>query len=124
MRVMKLVSASFGAPHVVGIISLAVLALAVFALYFRRLTGPWRWIYVASSVLALYLNSFVGVVQAFQKLPIFRQLAPTGAEPPFVIAQALVMATFIALGIVAALLLPETLPARVKGLWGGASDPG
>jgi hypothetical protein len=94
-------SARFGAAHAVGVISLAVLALAILALNFYRLAGPWRLIYVAGSVLALYLNVFVGVVQAFQKLPFLRALAPTGSEPPFVVAQVLVMAIFIALGAIA-----------------------
>ena len=54
--------------HVVGIISLVVLAAALLALYVFHLDGPWRWIYVVGAVLALYLNVFVAVVQAFQKL--------------------------------------------------------
>ena len=91
----------FGAAHVVGVISLAALAVGLLALYVYRLAGPWRWIYVAGSMLALYLNVFVGVVQAFQKLPFLRVLAPTGSEPPFVVAQVLVMAIFVALGIIA-----------------------
>jgi hypothetical protein len=57
--------------YIVGVISLAVLAVAIFALYERQLAGSWRWIYVAGAVIALYLNVFVGVVQAFQKLPFF-----------------------------------------------------
>ena len=95
-------SASFGAPHGVGVISLVVLALALFALYSRHLAGRWRWIYVAGAVLALYLNVFVGVVQAFQKLPFLHQLAPTQTEAPFAVAQLVVLAIFIALGMVAA----------------------
>ena len=87
--------------HIVGVISLAVLALAIFALYERRLVGSWRWIYVAGAVLALYLNVFVGVVQAFQKLPFLASLAPTQSEPPFVVAQVVVLVIFIALGILA-----------------------
>ena len=57
--------------HNVGIISLVVLAVAILALYALHLAGAWRWIYVVSAVLALYLNVFVGVVQAFQKVPAF-----------------------------------------------------
>src|SRR5438552_13960372 len=53
--------------HIVGIISLVVLAIAILALYALHLAGAWRWIYVVSAVMALYLNVFVGVVQAFQK---------------------------------------------------------
>lgn len=91
-----------GPPHIVGAISLIVLAVAFLALYSRRLAGHWRWIYVATAVVALYLNVFVGVVQAFQKLPFVRQLAPTQTEPPFVIAQVAVLSIFVALGISAA----------------------
>ena len=91
-------STSFGPAHVVGVLSLVVLAAAIVALYFFRLAGPWRWIYIVSAVLALYLNVFVAVVQAFQKLP---PLAPTQSEPPFLIAQLVVMAIFIVLGVAA-----------------------
>ena len=87
--------------HIVGIISLVVLAIAILALYVLHLAGPWRWIYVVSAVLALYLNVFVGVVQAFQKLPLLKSLAPTQSEPPFLIAQAVVLVIFIVLGIAA-----------------------
>jgi hypothetical protein len=87
--------------HIVGVISLAVLAFAIFALYERQLAGSWRWIYVAGAVIALYLNVFVGVVQAFQKLAFLAPLAPTQSEPPFVVAQVVVLALFVALTIVA-----------------------
>jgi uncharacterized membrane protein SirB2 len=87
--------------HIVGVISLVVLAVAIFALYERQLAGSWRWIYVAGAVLALYLNVFVGVVQAFQKLPFLASLAPTQSEPPFVVAQVVVLVIFIALGVLA-----------------------
>jgi hypothetical protein len=89
--------------HIFGIISLVVLAIALLALYVFHLAGHWRWIYVASAVIALYLNSFVGVVQAFQKLGPLHALAPTQSEPPFAIAQVVVLAIFIALGILAAI---------------------
>ncbi|HEV2040553.1 MAG TPA: hypothetical protein VGT81_10990 [Casimicrobiaceae bacterium] len=87
--------------HIVGVISLAVLAVAIFALYERQLAGSWRWIYVAGAVVALYLNVFVGVVQAFQKLTFLAPLAPTQSEPPFVVAQVVVLVIFIALGVLA-----------------------
>ena len=94
-------STSFGPAHVVGVLSLVVLAVAIVALYFFRLAGPWRWIYIVGAVLALYLNVFVAVVQAFQKLPPLAALAPTQSEPPFLIAQLVVMAIFIVVGVVA-----------------------
>ena len=91
-------SASFGPPHVVGVISLVVLAAAILALYVFHLAGFWRWIYIVGATMALYLNAFVGVVQAFQKLPFLQPLAPTQSEPPFLIAQIAVLAIFIVLG--------------------------
>jgi hypothetical protein len=87
--------------HVVGIISLIVLAAALLALYVFRLDGPWRWIYVVGAVLALYFNVFVGVVQAFQKLAFLQPLAPTQVEAPFIVAQAAVLALFAVLGFLA-----------------------
>ena len=86
--------------HIVGIITLVVLAVAIVALYVYRLAGSWRWIYVASAVLSLYLNAFVGVVQAFLKVPFLNALAPTQSEPPFAIAQGMVV-IFVVLGILA-----------------------
>ena len=87
--------------HIVGIISLVVLALAILALYVFRLAGSWRWIYVGSAVLSLYLNVFVAVVQAFLKVPFLNELAPTQKEPPFAIAQGVVLLAFVVLGILA-----------------------
>ncbi|ODN72376.1 hypothetical protein [Methylobrevis pamukkalensis] len=81
-----------------GVISMVLLALACYALYVRRLSGRWRVIYVATALSALYLNVFVLVVQAFQKLPALNALAPTGAEPPFAVAQGLVLAGFVVSG--------------------------
>jgi len=90
--------ATFGPPHVIGIISLGLLALAVHALYSRRLDGRWRSIYVVSAVMVLYLNAFVGVVQAFQKLPDLRALS---AGPSYALAHALVVSGFFAVGMIA-----------------------
>lgn len=84
--------------HLVGVISLVVLAVAILARYALHLAHAWRWIYVVCAVLALYLNSFVAVVQSFLKVPALKALAPTQKEPPFLIAQLIVMALFIVLG--------------------------
>jgi hypothetical protein len=67
--------------------------------YVGRLQGSWRWIYAVGAVLALYLNTFVGVVQAFEKIPALHRLAPTQAEPPFAIAQVTVLLLFLVLGV-------------------------
>jgi len=87
--------------HIVGVLSLVVLAVAIFALYSRHLAGAWRWIYVVAAVVAFYLNVFVGVVQSFLKVPMLTALAPTQSEPPFLIAQLVVLALFVAFGIAA-----------------------
>ncbi len=93
---------TFGSPaHIVGTISLVFLAIALFALYAGNLMGPWRWIYVGSAMLALYLNVFVAVAQSFAKIGRLHALAPTGTEPPFVVTQGIVLVLFIVLGIVA-----------------------
>jgi hypothetical protein len=87
--------------HKVAILSLGALAIALVALYGFHLSGFWRWVYVVTAVLALYLNVFVGVVQAFLKIPSFNSLAPTQSEPPFLIAQLAVLAIFVVLGFLA-----------------------
>ena len=94
-------SARFGPPHYVGIISLVLLGFSVAALYAFNLAGPWRWIYAATATLSLYLNVFVGVVQAFQKSSFLQSLAPTQSEPPFAIAQGIVLLVFLALTFLA-----------------------
>jgi len=87
--------------HVFGVISLVVLAVALLALYALRLAGAWRSVYVVTAVVALYLNVFVGVVQAFQKLGPLQPLAPTQSEPPFLVAQLVVLVVFVAMGVLA-----------------------
>ncbi len=87
--------------HIVGIVSLVILAIAIVARYFRHLTGSWRWIYVVSAVISLYLNVFVLVAQLFQKAPALKAIAPTQSEPPFLIVQLIVMALFVVLGVFA-----------------------
>jgi len=93
----------FDPPRIVATISLVLLAAAVVALYGFRLAGPWRWAYLGGAIAALYLNVFVGVIQAFGKLSFLQPLAPTQSEPPFVIAQLVVLVAFIAFGVVAAM---------------------
>jgi hypothetical protein len=102
----------FDPARAVGVISLVLLALAVAALYVFRLAGAWRWVYVGSAIASLYLNVFVGVAQAFQKLPFLQPLAPTQSEPPFLVAQVAVLVIFVALGILAAIRFHPELEAR------------
>ncbi len=87
--------------HIVGAISLVVLAAAIYSRYVRLMEGRWRSIYVVTAVVALYLNVFVLVVQLFLKVPALNALAPTQSEPPFAIAQTIVLLIFAALGVAA-----------------------
>ncbi|MGA8613119.1 MAG: hypothetical protein WB760_15755 [Xanthobacteraceae bacterium] len=86
----------------VGIVSCVLLAIALFAYYSKHLTGAWRWIYVVTAIVSLYFNVFVLVIQSFIKVAALNALAPTQSnEPAFVIAQALVLALFVLMGIIA-----------------------
>ena len=87
---------------VCGLISIVILVIALAALYLKHLSGAWRWIYVTTALMALYLNVFVLIVQSFQKLPALQKLAPTQSEPPFLIAQAVALIAFLILGAMAA----------------------
>ena len=94
-------STGFTPAQGVGILSLVLLAIALFAFYAGHLAGAWRWIYVVTAVPALYFNCFVAVVQSFQKIPALQALAPTQSELPFKVAQLVVLAFFVVATIVA-----------------------
>lgn len=85
----------FKPSYVLAAMSLVVLAIAIYARYGRNLAGGWRGTYVITAAIALYFNCFVAVAQAFMKIPALHDMAPTGSEPPFLIAQLLVLATFV-----------------------------
>jgi hypothetical protein len=88
--------------HIVGGVSLVVLALAIVARYPMRMAGAWRRVYVISAAISQYLNVFVLVAQGFLKVPALKALAPTQSEPPFAVAQGLVLVLFVVLGTLAA----------------------
>ena len=83
--------------HVIGILSLVLLVIACFALYVMKLSGAWRWIYVVTAIVSLYLNVFVLVIQSFLKVPALHALAPSvpPSEPPFAVVQGLVLLFFV-----------------------------
>jgi hypothetical protein len=91
----------FMPSHGVGILSLIILPIAIFAWYKRRLAGAWRWIYVVTAMVSLYLNVFVLIVQSFLKIPVLKPLAPTQTEPPFKLTQLLVLVIFTVLTVLA-----------------------
>jgi hypothetical protein len=87
--------------HIVGAIALVVLAVTALALYSFHQRGAWRAVYVVGAVVSLYFNVFVLVAQAFLKIPSLHALAPNGSEPPFAIAQGLVLLVFVVIGFMA-----------------------
>jgi len=84
--------------HIIGVLSLVVLAVVIVARYLKHLAGVWRGVYVVGAVLALYLNVFVLLAQLFLRLPALIVAAPTQKEPPFLVTQLIVLALFIWLG--------------------------
>jgi hypothetical protein len=83
--------------HIIGILSLVLLAIACVALYGMKLSGAWRWIYVVTAMIALYFNIFVLVVQSFLKIPALTVLAPGNppSGPVFAVVQGLVLLFFV-----------------------------
>ena len=83
--------------HVIGILSLVLLAIACIALYGMNLSGAWRWIYVVTAMVSLYLNIFVLIIQAFLKVPALTELAPGNppSGPVFGVVQGVVLVFFV-----------------------------
>jgi hypothetical protein len=92
-----LVSDKLLPSHIIGALSLLVLAIACFALYGQKLAGSWRWVYVVTALLAQYLNVFVLVIQSFLKIGPLHALAPSipPSEPPFAVLQGIVLVFFV-----------------------------
>jgi hypothetical protein len=105
----------FDPARALGVISIALLAMAVAALYAFRLAGAWRWIYIGTATAALYVNAFVGVIQAFQKVAFLQPLAPTQSEPAFLVAQIAVLVAFVALGALAVIRFHPEIKAVSTG---------
>jgi hypothetical protein len=99
-----LVSEKLLPSHIIGLLSLVLLAIACFALYVQKLSGAWRWVYVLTALISLYLNVFVLVIQSFLKVPALHALAPSvpPSEPPFAIVQGIVL-VFFAIVIIGAI---------------------
>src|ERR1700722_1068807 len=98
--------------HIIGILSLVLLAIACIALYGMKLSGAWRWIYAVTAMISLYLNVFVLVIQSFLKVPALHALAP--GEPPggpvFGVVQGVVLVFFV-LVIIGAVRRFRPMPA-------------
>ena len=107
-----LVSDKLLPSHIIGALSLVLLAVACFALYGQKLSGRWRLIYVLTALISLYLNVFVLVIQSFLKIPALHALAPSvpPSEPPFAIVQGIVL-VFFAIVIIGAIRRYRPMPS-------------
>jgi hypothetical protein len=80
--------------HVVGVITLALLSASYFARSRSLTSRRWRLVFLLAAIAAQYLNTFVLIVQSFQKIGFLHSLAPTQSELPFIVAQFLGIALF------------------------------
>jgi hypothetical protein len=98
--------------HMIGALSLVLLAIACIALYGMKLSGAWRWVYVVTALLSFYFNVFVLVIQGFLKVPALHALAP--GEPPggpvFAVVQLIVLVFFV-IAIIGAVRRFRPMPA-------------
>jgi hypothetical protein len=101
--------------HIVGAISLVVLAAAIVARYPKALYGGWRTVYVVGAVASLYLNVFVLIVQLFRRVPVLEALAPTQTEPAFAVAQLVTLGAFVAAGALAVVRFRQVRAGRSVG---------
>jgi hypothetical protein len=86
------------ASHAVGIVSLVILPVVLWARYGKQLAGAWRRVFVVGAMLLLYLNVFVLIAQLFRRVPALIASAPTQSEPPFVVTQVGTLVLFLWLG--------------------------
>jgi len=82
---------------IIGALSLLLLAIACIALYGTKLSGASRWIYVLTALIALYLNTFVLVIQSFLKIPALTTLAPGNppSGPVFAVLQGVLLVLYV-----------------------------
>jgi len=82
---------------IIGALSLVLLAIACIALYGMKLSGAWRWIYVVTAMISLYLNVLVLIIQSFLKIPALTALAPGNppSGPAFAVLQGIVLVFFV-----------------------------
>jgi hypothetical protein len=93
-----------------GVVATVVFLVALFALYVRHLYGKWRWIYAITTVISLYLNVFVLIVQSFEKIKLINPAAPMVGPPfapptdfQFAVTQGVMLVIFVMLGLIAAI---------------------
>src|SRR6185503_12918510 len=90
--------AGFLPSHGVGVLSLVLLPLVLWARYRAGLAGGWRRTYVVGTTTLLYFNFFVLIAQLFRRVPALIVLAPKQQEPPLLLTELVCLGVFIWLG--------------------------
>ena len=90
-----------------GVVATLFFLIGLIALYGKQLYGKWRWLYTISTVISLYLNVFVLIVQSFEKVKLINPAAPMVGPPfapptdfQFAVAQGAALVIFVMLGII------------------------
>lgn len=83
--------------HGVGVLSLIALGAAIAARYRFHLGGAWRRVYAVGIVAAEYFLVFVGIAQAFLKVPVLAHAA-AASQMPFAISQLATLVAFALIG--------------------------
>jgi hypothetical protein len=91
-----------------GVVATLFFVVGLIAIYIKKCIGAWRWIYVVTMMVSLYLNVFVLITQSFQKLKFLNPAAPMVGPPfadptntQFVIAQVATIVFFLVVGFLA-----------------------
>lgn len=95
----------------VGIVSCVILAVGLIARYALHRRGGWRHADTLALILTEYLLVFVGIAQAFLKVPSLHALAPTGTETPFKVSQAVLLTVTVIVAILAIRRSRQSRPA-------------
>jgi hypothetical protein len=98
----------------VGLVSCLALAAAFIARNAGVRKRGWRAVSIVALLLSEYFLVFVGIVQAFLKVPSLHELAPTGMETPFKVAQGLLLTVFVVVTIIAVRARPRAMSATLR----------
>lgn len=93
----------------VGIVSCIVIALGLMARYAKASRGVWRQVDILALLFTEYFLIFVGIAQAFLKIPTLHAIAPTGMETPFKIAQGVLFTVLIVVAVIAIRTRPRLI---------------
>jgi hypothetical protein len=83
---------------VIGILNVLILVPTAIAWSRQGARRLWTAVFVFGSLLLLYFDCLVLIVQSFQKVPPLHALAPTGGEPAVLVSQVGLLVLAVLLG--------------------------